>query len=146
MLNDIPSEMITGLVAGSIGAIIRLRAQDQANFVSTVQMSLKQQQGNDDSADKAAKRSHDSWSRRFIVAAVIFTAFIGLLIVAFCDWIPVTYLYESKPEEYLFGLIKFGDEIKSVVAEGFVITPYIKHGVSAIVFFHFGCGAAKVIK
>ncbi len=144
MLDAIPAEMITGLISSSLGAFITIQAQAQANYANTVEMSLEQQKGNDDSADKAAGRG-DAWSKHVIVGGIMLTGFVGLIIMAFAD-IPITYLYESPVKEHLLGLFKSGGKIEQVTSDGFLIPPYVSHSVSAIVFFHFGAGAAKVAK
>ena len=144
ILDAIPGEMITGLVSSSLGAAITILAQGQANYANTVELALQQQKGNDDSADRAAGRG-DTWSKHVIVGGVILTGFVGLILMAFFD-IQTTYLFESPIKEHLLGLFKTGGKIESITSNGFLIPPYVSHSVSAIVFFHFGAGAAKVAK
>lgn len=144
MLESIPSEMITGLVAGGLGAVIKLVAQSQRNFMEVAVQGIKQSQENTDSADAAAKRD-SPFARHFVAIFVIVVAFGGLIMAAYSD-IPVTVFYETEVKEHLFGLFKTGGKMKAMTAEGFALPPYVSHSVSAIVFFLFGAGAAKMAR
>ena len=141
MLDVIPAPMITAAVSAGMGAYIKLKAQSIEAERERTSRLISVLSKKDSSADKAEKRG-DSWSRRFIVSVVITVAFLGLLVVAFSD-INVSYLYETPVKEWLGGLITTGGKIKTITAPGFVLPPYVEHGVLAIIFFHFGAGAAK---
>jgi len=146
MLDSLPSEVITGAVSAIAGAYMRYKAQEQANMSSMVDLALKRTQGKDDSADSAAKRVTDSFSRRFIVLCVVAVAFLGLVLASWSDGVSVSYLYEVPIKEYLFGLWTSGGGVETVTADGFVLPPYVSHSVISIIFFHFGVGAMKVRK
>lgn len=145
MFESIPTEMFTGLVAGGLGAIIKLMAQSQANFMEIAVQGIKQQQANDDSADKAAQREGSPWARHTVALFVILVAFGGLVLAAMSDT-PVTVFYETEVKEHLFGLFRTGGKMKTMSATGFALPPYVSHSVSAIVFFLFGAGAAKMAR
>jgi len=143
MLDSIPVEMFTAAISGGMGAFIKLKAQEQANQMETFKLGLQSQRANDSSANQAAQREGSPWARHFVAIFVIICAFGGLILTATLD-IPTTLFYETEVKKHLLGLIETGGKIKTITAEGLAIPPYVSHSVSAITFFLFGSGAAKM--
>jgi hypothetical protein len=143
MLENIPTEMITAGISAGMGAIIKLKAQDQADRMETYRLGIESQKANDSSANQAAEREGSPWARHFISIFIIVCAFGGLIYAA-SQRIPVTHFYETEVKSHLFGLLSTGGKVKTHTAEGLALVPYVSHSVSAIIFFLFGSGAAKM--
>jgi hypothetical protein len=143
MFENIPTEMITAVSSAGLGAAIKLMAQSQANKMEMYSLGMKSQRANDSSANQAAAREGNPWARHFVTIFVITCAFGGLIYAA-SQSIPVTHFYETEVKNHLFGLLSTGGKTKTIEANGLALVPYVSHSVSAIVFFLFGAGAAKM--
>lgn len=143
MLENIPTEMITAVTSAGLGALIKLKAQDQADRMETYRLGIESQRANDNSANQAAQREGSPWARHFVTIFVIVCAFGGLIYAASQN-IPVSHFYETEIKGHLFGLFSTGGKTKVIEANGLALVPYVSHSVSAIVFFLFGAGAAKM--
>ena len=86
------------------------------------ELLIKKEMAADQLANSAAKRSSPI-ARKVLAYMVVGTFVCGLLAVAFSD-IPVSLIAESNPKSILWGLIKWGGDMKVVVAEGFVLPPW----------------------
>ena len=111
--------------------------------METYRLGIVSQQANDSSANQAAEREGSPWARHFISIFIIICAFGGIIYAASQN-IPVSHFYETEVKSHLFGLFNTGGKTKVVEAQGLALVPYVSHSVSAIIFFLFGAGAAKM--
>ena len=140
-----PTEMISMGAAALMGAVIRMQAQSQANFMAVAELGMKAQDQNNDHQNDAAKRVQ-GWGatvRRIVILIVISVSFGGLIYCAITKT-PVSFMHEIPTKTHLFGLFTSGGQLETIIADGFVIPPYVSHILSAISGFLFGAGTAKV--
>jgi len=141
----LPAEVTVGMVSALGGFVMKFMAQKQADTTALIKLGMEKAEHSSSMADAAAKRS-SPWLRKFAAITVLLVAFGGILLVAFFDAIPVSIVYEKAQKSVLWGLIKWGNPVGVLEADGFVIADWFRFSVVSIVMFLFGTGAAKVQK
>ena len=145
MFGGIPLEVIVGLVSGLGGFLMKLAAQRQADFVSLVRLGMEKNQQASKQADAAAKRS-SPFARKVLAFFIIGICFGGLLIVAFRPDIPVSIVNPIPQKSLFWGLIQWGKSMEVTVAQGLVLSDWVRFSVISVVGFFFGTGAGKISK
>jgi hypothetical protein len=127
------------------GFIFKYLANQQQMLVTSVEQMGKRIGHSSDAADRAAKRGGENgpWIRRFIVVMIFSTLCGGAILAAFLTW-ETTYIYTTEVKDRLFGLFQTGGKVKTITAEGFVLTPEMRRVMVDIVFFYFGVSTAKL--
>ena len=138
-------EIITALCSLGSGAFAGLMANNQKLLLSAIEFSKEANaQGNANSNDAAKRNSTKaSFLQRAVGFTIILVAFGGLWLSGLLE-IPVSYIYEEASGKFL-GIFGSGNEkIKAITLQGFVIPPYVKYAVIAVVNFLFGASAVKL--
>ena len=138
----LPIEVGVGIFSAVGGFAMKLMAQRQADSTALIKLGIENASNSSKMADAAAKRS-SPWLRKFAAITVLLVAFGGILAVAFVDSVPVSIVYDKAQKSILWGLIRWGDTLSVLEAQGFVIADWFKFSVISIVMFLFGTGAAK---
>tara|TARA_R100001079_G_scaffold109573_1_gene82732 strand:+ start:2488 stop:2922 length:435 start_codon:yes stop_codon:yes gene_type:complete len=144
MILGLPPEAAVGLLSTVGGFLMKQQAQRMADQKALFELTLKKQEMNDNSADKAYARKAP-YLRKLVGTVVILVAFLGIYSVAFFPNIPVT-IIEPEPTKSFLGIFEYGGGNTVTVANGLVIPDWFKYSVVSIVHFLFGTGAAKVVK
>lgn len=137
-----PYELIAGAISGLAGFIFKAHANAIDGLKQVAELQIQQQMTADQLANSAAKRSNPL-ARKILAFVVIGTVFIGLFAVAWASWVPVSIVKEVPQKEFLWGLLKWGNTLKVITADGFVLPEWMGWVLSVIVGFFFGTGAAK---
>lgn len=138
----IPWEIIAGAVSASAGFIFKAHATSISALKDLAELEIKKSMTADQLANTAAERSNP-FARKVIAFMVIGTFVVGLLVVAFFNWIPVSIVAEADPKSILWGLFKWGKGTSVTVANGLVLPPWTGYAVSVVLGFFLGTGAAK---
>lgn len=137
-------EMIS-LVGGAVfGGILKMMAQNAADRQQNFENLIKRAQVEDSLKDNAAKRATGKageWTRRFIIAVVLFGVILAPFLLTIFQ-LP-TVVEVTTPIRSFFGIFEFGGNTKFYQLYGYLITPEIRQAVLAIVGFYFGVAAAK---
>ena len=137
----IPLEIIT-LGVSTIGAFwMKSKAQSAADQAKVFEMAIKRDEATGVLVDAASKRGQP-WVRKFVAILIISVAFGGLLLAPILDF-PIALIQEVPQKSFLFGLIKWGSSLEVITVDGFMLPPYMRHAVMAIVGFFFGPAFAK---
>lgn len=138
--------MMTMGAGALMGFYIRMQAQKQADFMAVAKLGIEVSKVENKNQNDASKRDGEGWgaiTRRAVILMVIGVSFLGLIYSAVTDT-PVSFMYETEIKSHLFGLFTTGGKLETIVANGFVIPPYVPHMISAVSGFLFGAGASKV--
>lgn len=138
-------EILNLLIGTLLGGIFKLIAQSQANNQRLLENAIKANQAADDSADRAAKRggAGGEWTRRVIVAAVLFTVFLApFILAAFLPKTPIFYAWVEATGGFWF-LQPAADKLHVIRVDGFTLLPIHTQLAAIIAGFYFGAGIAK---
>ena len=141
LLELIKDPTFTGMVGAGMGAYIRMKAQNQAMFMETMNGALQMNKEDNQNSNDAAQRSAP-WLRAIIGIIIAVVAFGGLLIAPWQEWTTTVMEHTSIKQ---FGPFKWGGKLKPVTAEGFVIPPYLPSSVGLLTGFLFGAAGANVM-
>lgn len=138
----IPLEIITLAVSTFGSFLMKQKAQAEADKAKLLELSIKRDESTTTSANEAAKRGAP-WVRKAVAIIIITVAFGGLLLAPILDF-PIALIQEVPQKSILFGLIKWGQGVEVISVDGFMLPPYVRHAVMAIVGFFFGPAFCKV--
>lgn len=147
MIETLSADVISGLLGGIGGFVMKYLAQRAADVQAAHLRALELLAANDTSADKADKRdSADSggrWTRRFIVL-MIMIAFVGALILMPIINIPIA--VEGKNSwSFLWGLFESAKPVFTEV-RGYLFTPELRQMALAMVWFYLGSSVTNTTK
>jgi len=147
MFETISADVVSGLLGGVGGFVMKYMAQRAADVQSAHLRALELLAAHDSSADKAAQRdSGDAggrWTRRIIVF-MIMLAFVGALILMPIINIPIA--VEGKDSwSFLWGLFESSKPIFTEV-RGYLFTPELRQMALAMVWFYLGSSVTNTTK
>lgn len=148
-------EIITGIISLASGAFAGLMANNQKLLLSSMEYSLTANAQGNANANDAAERNKgkSSFLQRVVGIMVVGVAFLTLSAIVLTwalgglDWIDgvkTSYIYEEARGKFLGFIGGGGTKTKVIVAEGFVIPPYVKYSVISVVNFLFGASVVKL--
>lgn len=138
----IPPELIAGVFSGAAGFLFKAHANSIQALRDVAELEIKRSMTADQLANSAAERSNP-WARKVLAFMVIGTFVVGLIAVAFFEYIPVSIIHEAPQKSILWGLFKWGKGVSVTVANGFVQPAWAGYAVSIVLGFFMGTGAAK---
>lgn len=145
MFESLTFGMVEPFVVGFGTYLMRRSAQKMEIEAKLFQMSLQKGNFEDDSSDKASKRTGSGGIlvRRFIVFMTFTVVFGGIAYVGITQGV-MTHLIPTPIKEHLFGLLTTGGKLKEIVTTGFVMTPEMWRILKDIMGYYFGKSLADV--
>ena len=140
MAFGIPLEVISMGFSTTMGAILKLMGQAQADKAEQHKMMLQQIKVTDNSMNLASERdgSNGVWIRRFIVVTLL--CFVGFILVA-----PVLFGEPvSIPVEKTSGWLFWKETVTEYITLQGIVTPeWLKYAILDIIAFYFGTSAVS---
>ena len=138
------SPQLLSLIGGGLaGFLFQLIAQGQADRAKILELAIKKQESEDNSADKASKRDINGgkFIRRFIVIIVLTSLLVFPMILTLID-LP-TIVQTVSPSRSFFGIFYWGGWSRFYEIRGYLISDELKTATLAIVGYYFGNASAK---